>query len=174
MRQTAEMTEISVSTGVSDGGPIHRQRAALRRERQVAYWLLCCCGMIFIMVVLGGVTRLTLSGLSITEWRPVIGAIPPLSQADWLAEFDKYKQIPQYRELNAGMSLADFKYIFMWEYVHRLWGRLIGIVFAVPLIYFAVRGMLSRRLLWPLVGIFALGAAQGFLGWYMVESGLAD
>jgi len=168
------MTEISVSTGVSDGGPIHRQRAALRRERQVAYWLLCCCGMIFIMVVLGGVTRLTLSGLSITEWRPVIGAIPPLSQADWLAEFDKYKQIPQYRELNAGMSLADFKYIFMWEYVHRLWGRLIGIVFAVPLIYFAVRGMLSRRLLWPLVGIFALGAAQGFLGWYMVESGLAD
>ena len=130
--------------------------------------------MILAMVVIGGVTRLTLSGLSITEWQPVTGIIPPLSAAAWAAEFEKYQHIPQYRLMNAGMSLADFQTIYWWEYVHRLWGRLIGLVYLVPFLYFVARGRIPRRLAWPLAGIFALGAAQGALGWYMVESGLAD
>ena len=130
--------------------------------------------MIFAMVVIGGITRLTWSGLSITEWQPVTGIVPPLSAADWQAEFAKYQQTPQYKLLNAGMSLADFKTIFLWEYVHRLWGRLIGFVYALPFLYFLVRGRIPRRLAWPLAGIFALGGCQGALGWYMVESGLAD
>ena len=126
------------------------------------------------MVVIGGITRLTLSGLSITEWQPVTGIVPPLSAAAWAAEFEKYQQIPQYRLLNAGMSLGEFKSIFLWEYVHRLWGRLIGFVYALPLLYFLVRRRMPRRLVLPLAGIFLLGFAQGALGWYMVESGLAD
>jgi cytochrome c oxidase assembly protein subunit 15 len=143
-------------------------------ERAIASWLLLCCAMIFVMVAIGGVTRLTLSGLSITEWRPVTGILPPLSDAGWLAEFDRYKAIPQYRILNHGMSLAEFKYIFLWEYVHRLWGRLIGFAYALPLIYFLVRRQVPKRLMLPLVGIFLLGFAQGALGWYMVKSGLVD
>jgi cytochrome c oxidase assembly protein subunit 15 len=145
-----------------------------RSLRPVAIWLLVCCAMIFLMVVIGGVTRLTWSGLSITEWQPVTGAVPPLSAADWQAEFAKYQQTAQYKLLNAGMSLADFKTIFLWEYVHRLWGRLIGFVYALPFLYFLARGRIPRRLAGPLAGIFALGAAQGALGWWMVESGLAD
>jgi len=144
------------------------------RLRPIAIWLLCCCGMIFAMVVLGGITRLTLSGVSITEWQPVSGIVPPLSHADWLAEFEKYRQIPQYKLLNAGMSLGEFKTIFWWEYAHRLWGRLIGLVYLLPFLYFLARRAIPKRLAWPLAGIFALGAAQGALGWYMVESGLAD
>ena len=142
--------------------------------RAVAMWLLGCCAMIFAMVVIGGITRLTLSGLSITEWQPVTGILPPLSGAGWAAEFEKYRQIPQYRLLHAGMSLADFQTIYWWEYVHRLWGRLIGVIYAAPFLYFWLRGRLPRRLLGPLGGILLLGAAQGALGWYMVESGLAD
>jgi heme a synthase len=130
--------------------------------------------MIFAMVVIGGITRLTWSGLSITEWQPVTGIVPPLSAADWQAEFAKYQQTAQYKLLNAGMSVDDFKTIFLWEYVHRLWGRLIGFVYALPFLYFLIRGRIPRRLTWPLAGIFALGFAQGVLGWYMVESGLAD
>ncbi len=146
--------------------------AAVRGGHAVAYWLFACCGMIFVMVVLGGITRLTESGLSITDWQPVIGIVPPLSHAEWLAEFDRYKLIPQYRVLNAGMSLADFQYIFMWEYVHRLWGRLIGVAYFVPLVWLIARRHVPRRLVLPLCGIFLLGAAQGSLGWYMVKSGL--
>ena len=142
--------------------------------RPVAVWLLLCCAMIGVMVVLGGMTRLTLSGLSITEWQPVIGVLPPLSHAQWLIEFDKYKEIPQYRLVTHGMSLADFKTIYWWEYAHRLWGRLIGLAYALPLLYFAVRRQLPRRLSASLAGILLLGAAQGALGWYMVESGLAE
>ena len=148
--------------------------AAAPGVRAIAIWLLLCCGMIFVMVVLGGVTRLTLSGLSITEWQPVTGMLPPLSDADWLAEFAKYKQIPQYRLLTYGMSLAQFKTIFLWEYAHRLWGRLIGFTYAMPLVYFVARRLVPRRLVPALAGILLLGAAQGALGWYMVESGLAD
>ena len=140
----------------------------------MAYWLLFCCGMIFAMVVIGGVTRLTVSGLSITEWQPVTGALPPLSAAAWAAEFEKYQQIPQYRLMNSGMSLAEFKTIYGWEYVHRLWGRLIGFAYLLPFLYFLARGRITRRLAWPLAGIFTLGAAQGALGWWMVASGLAD
>jgi heme a synthase len=147
--------------------------AAVPGRRAVAHWLFACCGMIFVMVVLGGVTRLTQSGLSITDWQPVIGIVPPLSHAAWLAEFDRYKLIPQYRVLNAGMSLTDFQHIFMWEYVHRLWGRLIGVVYFVPLVWFIARRQVPRRLVLPLGGVFLLGAAQGVLGWYMVQSGLA-
>jgi cytochrome c oxidase assembly protein subunit 15 len=142
--------------------------------RALAYWLLACCAMIFAMVLLGGVTRLTLSGLSITEWRPLTGAVPPLSHAAWLAEFDRYRHIPQYKLINAGMSLADFQYIYWWEYVHRLWGRLIGLAYGIPFVWFVLRGQVPRPLLAPLAGILLLGFAQGGLGWYMVESGLAN
>jgi len=126
------------------------------------------------MVVIGGITRLTLSGLSITEWQPVTGVVPPLSSADWAAEFQKYRQIPQYHLLNAGMSLDEFKTIYWWEYVHRLWGRLIGLAYLLPFLYLLARRQIQRSLVMPLGGIFAVGAAQGALGWYMVESGLAD
>lgn len=143
-------------------------------QRQIAVWLLVCCAMIFAMVVIGGITRLTWSGLSITEWQPVTGIVPPLSAADWHAEFAEYQQTAQYKLLNAGMSLGDFKTIFLWEYVHRLWGRLIGFVYLLPFLYFLARGRIPRRLAWPLAGIFALGGAQGALGWWMVESGLAN
>ena len=126
------------------------------------------------MIVVGGVTRLTLSGLSITEWKPVIGIIPPLTHAQWAAEFARYQQVPEYRALHYGMTLADFKGIYFWEYLHRLLGRLIGIAFAAPLMWFWLRGQLPRRLGPALGGILALGFAQGLLGWYMVKSGLAD
>jgi len=141
-------------------------------ERVVGYWLLVCCFMIFVMVLLGGITRLTQSGVSITEWQPVIGIVPPLSHADWAAEFAKYRQIPQYKLVNTGMTLGEFKIIFLWEYAHRLWGRLIAFVYLLPFLYFLARGRIPRRLAGPLAGVFALGGAQGALGWWMVESGL--
>jgi cytochrome c oxidase assembly protein subunit 15 len=163
---------VSLPTATIAAAPRDEKTAALGDLRPIALWLLVCCAMIFAMVVLGGITRLTLSGLSITEWQPLSGIIPPLSHADWAAEFVKYRQIPQYKLLNAGMSLGDFKYIFWWEYAHRLWGRLIGFAYLVPFVYFLVRRLVPRRLLVPLGGIFFLGGAQGALGWYMVESGL--
>src|SRR5690348_16917047 len=110
-------------------------------NRAIALWLLACCAMIFLMVVIGGVTRLTESGLSITEWKPVTGVIPPLSAAEWQAEFERYQQISEYKLVHYGMSLGEFKDIYFWEYVHRLWGRLIGVVFALPLLWFALRRM---------------------------------
>ena len=140
----------------------------------VAAWLFGVCGLIFLMVVVGGVTRLTLSGLSITQWHPIIGVVPPLTETQWAAAFARYQQVPEYRALHYGMSLADFKTIYFWEYTHRLLGRLIGVAFALPLLWFWWRGRLPRRLAPALLGILALGFAQGFLGWYMVESGLAD
>ncbi len=142
--------------------------------RPVRLWLVLCAAMIFAMVVIGGVTRLTESGLSITEWRPVTGTLPPLSLAEWEAEFAKYRRIPEFREKNASMTLAEFKTIFWWEYVHRLWGRLIGLVFALPLVWFAVTGRVRGTLLWKLVGLLALGGLQGAIGWWMVASGLVD
>jgi len=165
---------VSLPTAIAEPAADHARAAAASSSRAVAAWLFVCCGMIFLMVVIGGITRLTLSGLSITEWQPVTGVLPPLSAAAWAAEFEKYQQIPQYRLVNHGMSLAEFQTIYWWEYVHRLWGRLIGFAYAVPFVYFLARGRISRRLTWPLIGIFALGAAQGALGWYMVESGLAE
>jgi cytochrome c oxidase assembly protein subunit 15 len=126
------------------------------------------------MIVVGGATRLTESGLSITEWKPVTGALPPLSQADWQAEFEKYKAIPQYEILNKGMGLEGFKRIFWWEWGHRLLGRLIGAVFFLPLVFFWATGRIERKLVPPLVGLFVLGGLQGFVGWWMVASGLVN
>jgi len=126
------------------------------------------------MVVIGGITRLTESGLSIVTWAPIGGAIPPLDHADWARLFAAYRETPQYRQLHAGMDLDAFRTIFWWEYVHRLWGRLIGLVYLVPFLVLLLTGRIARRLRWPLAGIFGLGALQGALGWWMVASGLRD
>jgi heme a synthase len=142
--------------------------------RAVAAWLLVCALAVAAMVVVGGITRLTHSGLSIVEWQPLVGAVPPLTEADWQAVFDKYRQTPEYKLVNRGMSLAEFKGIFWWEYVHRLLGRAIGVVFLVPLLWFWWRGRIDARLGWKLAGVFVLGGLQGALGWYMVASGLVD
>ena len=140
----------------------------------IAAWLFVCCALVFLMVVIGGITRLTLSGLSITEWKPVLGVLPPLSPADWAGEFAKYKEIPEYRLVHYAMSLDEFKTIYFWEYLHRLLGRLVGVAYGVPFVWFLVRRQLPRSLVLPLAGILPLGFGQGALGWYMVESGLAD
>ena len=149
-----------------------KDAAATDRSGPVAAWLFCCAALILLMVMVGGITRLTLSGLSITEWNPVIGVVPPLTHAQWAAAFARYQQIAEYRLIHFGMTLSQFKGIYFWEYIHRLLGRLIGIAFAVPWLWFWLRGMLPRRLMPALAGILALGFAQGLLGWYMVESGL--
>jgi heme a synthase len=148
-------------------------RLARHAETPIALWLLACCAMVFLMVVIGGITRLTESGLSITEWQPVAGILPPFGQAEWQAAFERYQAIPQYRAIHGDMDLAAFKTIFFWEYLHRLWGRLIGLVFAVPFLYFLVRRRLPGSLAPKLALIFALGALQGAIGWYMVMSGLS-
>ena len=144
------------------------------RSTPVALWLFAVAALVVAMVVVGGATRLTGSGLSITEWRPVTGAIPPLSDAAWQAEFAKYKTIPQYRELNQGMGLAGFQAIYWWEWAHRLLGRLVGVVFAIPFVVFLVRRQIPKRLVWRCWAMFGLGALQGLIGWWMVSSGLAD
>lgn len=143
-------------------------------QRAVAAWLAVCAAMVFAMVVVGGATRLTGSGLSITEWRPVTGVIPPLSLTGWEHEFAKYRQIPQYRLLNEGMGLAGFKAIYWWEWTHRLLGRLVGAVFAIPFAVFLIRRQIPRRLVWRCWAMLGLGALQGAIGWWMVSSGLAD
>ena len=142
----------------------------------IANWLLFVAGLVFLMVVVGGITRLTESGLSITEWNPVSGAIPPLTQEQWEHAFNLYKATPEYREINgpAGMDIAAFKFIFFWEWVHRLLGRLIGLAFALPLLWFAVKRAIPQGYGWRLVGLLLLGGSQGALGWYMVMSGLVD
>lgn len=141
-------------------------------QRAVALWLLVCCGMVFVMALLGAITRLTESGLSITDWNPIMGAIPPLNEAEWQQAFSSYQKIPQYQVLHRGMSLEAFQGIFFWEWFHRLWGRLIGLVFALPLLWFVARRQIDRKLGWRLAAIFALGGLQGFIGWFMVKSGL--
>ncbi len=165
--------EAPISTTIARAfGNIATSPSTHQGYRAVATWLFTCCGLIFLMIVVGGITRLTLSGLSITEWDPVIGVIPPLTHPQWVAEFARYQQVPEYRTVHLGMSLADFKSIFFWEYAHRLLGRLIGFAFAVPLGWFWFRGRLPRGLAPVFLVILALGFAQGLLGWYMVESGL--
>ena len=141
-------------------------------SRAVARWLYLWCAMLVGLVVIGGVTRLTESGLSITEWKPVTGILPPLSHAAWEEEFRGYQQIPEYREKNAGMTLGQFQRIYFWEYLHRLWARLLGLAFAVPLAWFVATKRIDRPLARRLVLILLLVAAQGALGWYMVSSGL--
>jgi cytochrome c oxidase assembly protein subunit 15 len=140
----------------------------------VQRWLFAVWAAILVMVLLGGITRLTGSGLSITEWQPLMGALPPLHEADWLEVFAKYQQSPQFRQVNHAMALSDFKAIFFWEYLHRLVGRLIGAAVLVPWLYFLWRKRLARALAWKVLGVFALGGLQGLLGWYMVQSGLVD
>jgi cytochrome c oxidase assembly protein subunit 15 len=142
--------------------------------RPVRIWLLIVALLVAAMVLVGGATRLTESGLSITEWKPVTGALPPLSAEAWDAEFAKYKQIPQYEQLNRGMDLSDFKTIYFWEWSHRLLGRVIGLVFLLPLLFFWWRGYLSRALAPKLFVLFVLGGLQGAVGWWMVASGLVD
>ena len=142
--------------------------------RQIAGWLAACCVLVFLMVVVGGVTRLTHSGLSMVEWKPLVGTIPPLSQPDWQEVFLKYQATPEYVHVNKGMALDEFKSIFWWEYIHRLLGRAIGLVFFLPLLFFLVRRKIDGPLALKLTGIFVLGGLQGAMGWYMVKSGLVD
>lgn len=144
------------------------------RPRALANWLWFVAFLVFVMVVVGGITRLTESGLSITEWKPITGAIPPLTEAAWMQEFEKYKQIPEYQLINHGMSLAEFKFIFFWEWVHRLLGRLIGVAFALPFIWFAARRAIPRTYTPRLLVLLVLGGLQGGIGWWMVTSGLSE
>lgn len=137
-------------------------------------WLFMGCFLIFGMVVVGGITRLTGSGLSITEWKVVTGAIPPLNEDQWIDAFDKYKLIPQYKLLNSDFTLSDFKFIFFWEFIHRLFGRMIGVVFLLGFIYYYSKKVITKELMPKLLLMFVLGGIQGFLGWYMVSSGLTE
>ena len=169
----AQGGKVAIGAGLMDLAPTARPT---HRPLSLARWLLIVAAVVFVMVVVGGITRLTESGLSITEWRPVSGAIPPLSAADWEQAFDLYRATPEYREINgpAGMDLAAFKIIYFWEWLHRLLGRLVGIAFALPLLWFAVKRAIPRGYGWRLVALLLLGGSQGALGWYMVQSGLAD
>lgn len=144
------------------------------RPLAISWWLLAVAALVFAMVVVGGITRLTESGLSIVRWEPISGTLPPLSDAQWQAEFAAYRDSPQYQLVNSGMSLAEFKTIFFWEYVHRLLGRVIGLAFALPLLWFAARRAIPRGYGWKLGAILCLGGLQGAIGWWMVASGLVD
>jgi cytochrome c oxidase assembly protein subunit 15 len=148
--------------------------AQTRNLAPVRWWLIAVAALIAVMVLVGGATRLTESGLSIVEWKPVTGSLPPLGEAAWMRAFDAYKAIPQYRQMNAGMSLDEFKTIFWWEWSHRLLGRVIGVAYLLPFLWFLWRGVLGGELKRRLWGIFALGALQGAVGWWMVASGLSE
>jgi cytochrome c oxidase assembly protein subunit 15 len=145
-----------------------------RATKIVARWIFLGVGMLIIQVLIGGITRLTGSGLSITEWKPIMGALPPLSDAEWLKAFSQYQQIAQFKYLNQHFSVSDFKFIFFWEWFHRLWARLIGVVFLIPFIFFLIKGYFKKWMIAPLVILFLLGAMQGAIGWIMVKSGLND
>ena len=144
------------------------------RSRPVAVWLFVVAALVLAMVVVGGATRLTVSGLSITQWKPISGVLPPMNATDWSQEFARYKAIPQYAQLNKGMSLEAFKGIYWWEWTHRLLGRLLAVAFAAPFAWFLIRRELPRRLIWRCAVLFVLGGVQGLVGWWMVKSGLAD
>lgn len=143
-----------------------------KNNKPVIIWLLSGCLLIFLMVVVGGITRLTNSGLSMVDWNPIMGFIPPLSDLDWNEAFDKYKQYPEYQMVNYHFTLSEFKSIFFWEYFHRLIGRVIGMVFLIPFIYFIITKKLSKKLKLQSLVLFAMGGLQGFIGWWMVKSGL--
>lgn len=149
-------------------------RGAQARPRSLSNWLMVVATLVFLMIVVGGITRLTESGLSMVRWEPVSGTIPPLNAEQWQAEFDAYRATPQYQKVNHGMSLSEFKEIFFWEYVHRLLGRFIGLAFAVPFVWFAWKRAIPRGYGWRLTGLLALGGLQGGIGWWMVKSGLVD
>ena len=162
------------STSSAIAAPAISRGRTRARPRAVAAWLFACCVLVFAMIVVGGVTRLTHSGLSITEWQPIVGTLPPLSEADWNVAFQKYQATPEYKLVNQGMSLAEFKGIFWWEYAHRLLGRAIGFAFLVPFLWFVARGAVPKGYGGRLAAIFVLGGLQGAMGWYMVKSGLVD
>jgi cytochrome c oxidase assembly protein subunit 15 len=161
-------------SALSAGQAVSAARADPGAPRAVAWWLFICCALTFAMVVVGGVTRLTHSGLSITEWQPIVGTMPPLNDGDWSEAFVKYQATPEYQRVNRGMSLDAFKRIFWWEYFHRLLGRAIGVVFLVPFLWFLARRRIPPGYAPRLFGIFLLGGLQGAMGWYMVQSGLVD
>ena len=165
-----------MKNSASEKGTIGAWVGSAVRPLALSRWLLVVAALVVLMVTVGGITRLTESGLSITEWKPVTGALPPLSHDAWQAEFDAYKQIGEYRQVNgpAGMTLADYKFIYFWEWSHRLLGRLIGLAFALPLAWFWVRGAIPAGYKPRLVALLALGGLQGVFGWYMVRSGLSD
>jgi cytochrome c oxidase assembly protein subunit 15 len=153
---------------------IYTMVTAVDKRKWVAYWLLAGVLMIVIQVLLGGITRLTGSGLSITEWKPIMGALPPMNETEWNHAFDGYKQIAQYKYLNSHFELGDFKFLFFWEWLHRLWARLLGVVFAIGFIYFLVKKYFDKEMVVPFIILFILGAMQGFIGWIMVASGLNE
>lgn len=143
-----------------------------KSQHQIATWLLIGVGMIIVQVLLGGITRLTESGLSITEWKPITGTLPPMNDAAWQAEFDKYKVTDQFKYVHQHFSLSEFKFIFFWEWFHRTWARLMGLVFLVGFIYFLVKKKFNKGMIRPMIILFLLGGLQGFIGWFMVKSGL--
>lgn len=147
---------------------------ANKDNKKVIYWLLAGCFLIFVMVVVGGITRLTHSGLSISSYKLISGTLPPLNEAQWIAEFDHYKQFPEYQKLNNHFSMQDFKDIYFWEWLHRVLGRLLGVVFIIPFFYFLLKKQLTKPTIKKAIILMCLGAFQGFLGWYMVKSGLVD
>ncbi len=151
-----------------------RDQIQLKHRKIIGYWLLLLCVMVYSMVLIGGMTRLTQSGLSMVEWKPLTGWLPPLNDLAWQEMFRKYQSSPEYRKLNTGMTVTEFKSIFWLEYIHRIWGRLIGVVVIIPLVVFAAKRWLDRPLLLRLIGLFILGGLQGVMGWYMVKSGLID
>lgn len=165
------MTASAASFEVASPGAARGGRAD---ARAVGWWLVAVAAMVFVMVAIGGMTRLTESGLSITEWQPLTGALPPLSDADWQALFAKYRQSPQFHKMFPDLALAGFKQIFWLEYIHRLWGRLIGVAFLVPFLWFWIRGRIPKGYGPALIGLFVLGGLQGAVGWLMVASGLVD
>lgn len=165
---------MTAGTASTIGAPAAALRGGRADARAVGWWLVAVAAMVFVMVAIGGMTRLTESGLSITEWQPIAGTLPPLSDADWQALFAKYKQSPQFQKTFPDLTLAGFKEIFWLEYIHRLWGRLIGVVFLVPLLWFWMRGRVPKGYGPALVGLFVLGGLQGAVGWLMVASGLVD
>lgn len=145
-----------------------------QQPQAIILWLAGIAILVFLLVIVGGVTRLTHSGLSMVEWRPLLGALPPMSDSAWLETFEKYQQFPEYQQLKTGMTMTEFKTIFFWEYMHRLLGRVVGLAFIFPWIFFALKKKIPRGLNPTLLGLFALGGLQGLMGWYMVQSGLAD
>lgn len=164
----------AVDHALSAQPPLARRSETAAARRLVAGWLLVCCALVAAMVVLGGLTRLTGSGLSMVDWKPIHGVVPPLNQAQWQEEFDRYRTSPEYRHKNAGMSLDAFKRIFWFEYSHRLLGRTVGLAFLLPLLWLLARRLIEPRLVPRLLLMFVLGGAQGVLGWWMVSSGLVD
>jgi heme a synthase len=168
------MSDATISAVRPDVAPMVGAHRDGLPQRRIAAWLFLCCALVFAMVVVGGVTRLTHSGLSIVEWQPIVGTLPPLSEAQWQETFAKYQLTPEYRQVNHRMTLDEFKGIFWWEYFHRLLGRLIGVVFLVPLVWFAIRRQIPPGYGAKLAAIFVLGGLQGAMGWYMVKSGLVD